>query len=497
MGKSESNLKSLLKYAGYLVLAFIIGFPHLVLARYTIPGADDFSCANAVEIYRQNHNVFASALAYTRDVYQTWQGTYTGEMIMGLEPSVRESFTGIRIIMVLSVILFIAAVILLMHTICTKFFGLTSGQGWAAGILAEYIALNISLTGELFSWYTGAAVYTFPLIAFLFCLSFSIISYYNRKMIFAVLAAGFGIVGAGGSLEVVAFGCAAFLVLLAVYTVGTGKIKGNIRKLLFFYIPFILTVAGALVNTAAPGNFARKNAMEAGGHLEVVPSFTSSWYNLVTHIGGLITAYLLPLVLVILFVICVVSVSKVTVNGKTLIAAIAGAFFITIVTIFPVILGYGSYNIDAYVSSTRIIYMFDLAIVLVLMVLVCFVAMYIKDLLRRNNVSVKDQMYKSFVILFAIAIMFSGEVFKNYNNGMSMKIIDDLKNDRIQIASQQIASIYDKVDEAEDGSDVSLTEPVIPGTVLYIPLYIDYPAYFANAEVANYYHVNSFSIYYG
>ena len=71
MGKSESKLKSLLKYAGYLVLAFIIGFPHLVLARYTIPGADDFSCANAVEIYRQNHNVFASALAYTRDVYQT------------------------------------------------------------------------------------------------------------------------------------------------------------------------------------------------------------------------------------------------------------------------------------------------------------------------------------------------------------------------------------------------------------------------------------------
>ena len=128
MSKSRSGLKSFLKYLGYLVVAFILGYPHLELARFTIPGADDFSCANAVDIYRENHNVFASALAYTRDVYQTWQGTYTGEMIMGLEPSVRESFTGIRIIMVLGVVLFVASLILLLHTICTRFFGLTSGQ---------------------------------------------------------------------------------------------------------------------------------------------------------------------------------------------------------------------------------------------------------------------------------------------------------------------------------------------------------------------------------
>ena len=98
MNKSGSFLKSVLKNLGYALLAFIIGYPHFVLASYAIPGADDFSCANAVSIYRENHNVLASALAYTRDVYQTWQGTYTGEILMGLEPSVRESFTGIRLI---------------------------------------------------------------------------------------------------------------------------------------------------------------------------------------------------------------------------------------------------------------------------------------------------------------------------------------------------------------------------------------------------------------
>ena len=62
--------------------------------------------------------------------------------------------------------------------------------------------------------------------------------------------------------------------------------------------------------------------------------------------------------------------------------------------------------------------------------------------------------------------MFSGQLIINYQNGMSMKIIDDLKNERMQIASRQMADMYARIDEAEDGTDVIMTEPVLPGTVL-------------------------------
>lgn len=495
MNKSGSLIKGVLKNLGFALLAFLIGYPHFVLASYAVPGADDFSCANAVSIYRENHNVLASALAYTRDVYQTWQGTYTGEILMGLEPSVRESFTGIRLILIACVALFIASVIFLIYTVCTKFFKLSTGKAWAAGLLSEFIVFNISLTGELFSWYTGAAVYTFPLIAMLFCLGFSIRSYYDQKIVYAVLAGVFGIIGAGGSLEVVGFGCAAFLVLLVIYAIGIKDIKKNIKRVLFLALPFVFTVAGALLNTAAPGNFKRHDAMQASGALELVPSFTSSWYNLITHIGGLLTAYLLPLVLLIVFVICLTSVSNFAVSGKTLLGAIAGALFITLITIFPVILGYGSYNIDAYLSSSRIIYTFDFVISLTLILLAAVIAFYVKDLLKRNNISAREQTYKSLILVIGIVIMFSGQLIINYQNGMSMKIIDDLKNDRMQIASRQMSDMYAKIDAAEDGSDVIITEPVLPGTVLYIPLYIDYPEYFANLEVANYYGVNTFSLY--
>ena len=492
MSKTNSFFKSLLKNLGYAAIAFIVGFPHMVLASYAIPGADDFSCANAVSVYRENHNVLVSAIAYTRDVYQTWQGTYTGEMMMGLEPSVRESFTGIRVILVIGVILFIASLIGLFYTIGTKFLKLTSGQAWAVGILAEFIAFNISLTGELFSWYTGAAVYLFPLIAMFFCLTFSIRSYFDGKIYNAVLAALFGVIGAGGSLEVVGFGCATYLVLLIVYAIGIRNIKNNIKRVIFLVLPFVFTVAGALFSTMAPGNFARHDVMEEGGKLEMVPSFISSWYNFISHIGGLLTAYLLPVILALVFVICLCSVSKVAVSGKMLTGGVVGAVFIVVVTIFPVILGYGSFNIDAYLSGARIIYTFDLVIVLAAIVVVSLLAFYIKDLLKRNNVPVREQAVKSVVLIVTVLLLFSGEVVKNYNNGMSMKIIDDLKNERIQIASAQMTEMYKKIDDAEDGSDVVLNEPVLPGTVLYIPLYIDYPDYFANAEVADYYNVNSF-----
>ncbi len=494
MDNKGSFLKTVLKNLGFAIIGFIIGYPHFVMASYAIPGADDFSCANAVSIYRENHNVLASALAYTRDVYQTWQGTYTGEILMGLEPSVRESFTGIRLIMMACVALFIISLVYLVYTVCTKFFGLSSGKAWAAGLLAEFIAFNISLTGELFSWYTGAAVYTYPLIAMMLCLAFSIRSYFDRKIVYAVLAGIFGVIGAGGSLEVVGFGCAAYLVLLIVYAVGIKNIKANIKRVIFLALPFVFTVAGALLNTAAPGNFKRHDAMEASG-LALVPSFTSSWYNLITHVGGLLTAYLLPLVLLIVFFICMCSVSKTVVTGRMLVGAVVGTLFITMVTIFPVILGYGSYNIDAYLSSSRIIYTFDFVICVSLIVLTAFIAFYVRDLLKRNNINAREQAYKSIILVIGIVIMFSGQLIINYQNGMSMKIIDDLKNERMQIASRQMTDMYAKIDEAEDGTDVILTEPVLPGTVLYIPLYIDYPEYFANLEVANYYNVNSFSLY--
>ncbi|MBR1797011.1 MAG: hypothetical protein IJ757_03225 [Clostridiales bacterium] len=491
-GKKNSRFKECLKYIVVIAIAVIIAFPHLIMTTYAIPGADDFSCANAVSIYRENHNMVASAIAYTRDVYYTWQGTYTGEFIMGMEPSVRESFTAIRVILFLSVVLFAASLIMLVYIICKRFFGLSSSKAIAVSLLAEFTAFNISVTGELFSWYTGMAVYTIPLIAVLFCLAFSIISYYDGKLIYAILASVFGVIGAGGSLEVVGFGCMALLVLLVVYTMGIKNIKANIRRLIFLYVPFVLTVAGALFNTLAPGNFVRQESMTNSGSFKT--ALITSFLNFNTHVSFILTTYILPLVLLVVFIICICSDSKISIDGSKLVLAVIGAVVIPVVTIFPVILGYGSYNVDAYISSSRVIYIFDLVISLSLIILDGILALYLKELLRRNNINAKEQMHKYLILVIALLLVFSGNVVQNYNNGMSGRISEDIKGERMHIVSERFTDVYRQINEAEDGTDVYIVMPDdLPDTELYVPLYIEQPEYFANKEVATYYNVNSFT----
>ena len=282
------------------LLAGLISVPHIMLASFSVPGVDDFSCANAVDIYRANHNSLISAILYARDTYLTWQGTYTGEIIMGLEPSVRGSYMPLRLILILSVVLFVAGIIFMAFTIARKFFGLSRNLSFGVALIAEFIAFNISPTGELFSWYTGAAVYTFPLIAFLFALSFSILSYYEGKKVYAVLAGICGFIGSGGSLMIVGFGCASYLVLILIYAYVIGLKKSNMNRFMELLIPFIVTVIGALICVAAPGNYIRK---EVSGSIHVPNAIFYSGVNSLSHVCFMIMNYMLPVCFVICFVI--------------------------------------------------------------------------------------------------------------------------------------------------------------------------------------------------
>ena len=196
----------------------------------------------------------------------------------------------------------------------------------------------------------------------------------------------------------------------------------------------------------------------------------------------------------IVFIICICSESKVSVCANKLVLSILGAVIIPVVTIFPVIYGYGSYNIDAYISSSRVIYVFDFVICLALIELTSVFAFFMKDLLKRNNVNVKEQMYKYLVLIVAFVLLFSGNVIGSYNNGMTAKLCEDIKGETMHVVSDRFTDVYRQIEEAEDGSDVYIVMPDdLPQTQLYVPLYIDYPDYFANMEVAKYYNVNSFT----
>lgn len=470
------------------ILAGLFAVPHLVLASYSVPGVDDYSCANAVDIYRANHSFLVSAILYARDTYFTWQGTYTGEILMGLEPSVRNSYTALRLILILSVVLFVAGVVLLTFTIAHKFFGLSRNSSWAIALLSEFLAFNISPTGELFSWYTGASVYTFPIIAYLFALSFSILSYYEGKKVFVVLAAICGFIGSGGSLMVVGFGCSSFFVLVLIYTYILKPKKSNFNRYIRLVIPFVVTVIGALICVAAPGNYVRQ-----GGSMHIPESFFYSGVNVLTHVCFMIRHYLLPLCFVIAFIIGLVANRRV-ISKEKVFFGILGFCFITTVTAFPVILGYDSYCFEAYTNSDRVLYVIDFIICILVLLLALLLGGYISGVMKHFEYDVKKEMVKFIPTLIIIFMLISNGLVQNFLNGMSMKILDDLMNRRVQIVSMVMEDIYREIASSNEGEDVHVYRPVNPYTVMYAPQYVLDNEYFGNAEVAKYYHVNSFTM---
>ena len=468
------------------ILAFFIGFPHIMMASYSIPGVDDFSCLNAVDIYRANHNYIVSAILYTRDAYLTWQGTYTGELLMGLEPSIRNSYTGLRVILVLSVIVFLAGLLFLTYIIARKFFDLSRNFSWAFALISEFIALNITATGELFSWYTGAAVYTYPLAAFLFALPFSILSFTSGKKVYAVLAAVFGFIGAGGSLMIVGFGCAAYLVLLLVYAYEIKPTKSSWKKMVPLVVPFVITVAGAIFSTVAPGNFIRQ-----GGSMHVPQSVFFSGVNVLSHVCFMILNYLLPVFVVICFIFGMVVVKKEISKNKLLMALLAFCF-VTCVTAFPVILGYDIYCFEAFVRSDRVLYVIDFIICIFALVLAMLLGSFVRGVMEKYKFDVKQEAVKIIPLIVIVFLFVSNGLVQSFLNGMTMRILDDLKNERIQNVSIAQADIYREISTNGPRDVAWIVRPEFPQTVMYVPFYSFAYDYFGNLEVAQYYGCDAF-----
>lgn len=467
-------------------LAFFISFPHMIMARYSIPGVDDFSCLNAVNIYRENHNYLVSAILYARDAYLTWQGTYTGEIIMGLEPSVMNSYFGLRFILVLSVILFVTGLIFLTYNIANKLFRLSRNYSWAFALLCEFIAFNITATGELFSWYTGAAVYTFPLAFFMYALAFSILSFSSNKKLYIVLASIFGFVGAGGSLMIVGLGCACFLVLVLFYTYLIKPKKSNMKRYISLIIPFIVSLVGALICVAAPGNYIRQ-----GGEMHIPQSFFYSGVNVLAHVNFMILNYLLPICFVICFVLGMVVFNK-KISGNQLLMAVLGFCFITSVTAFPVILGYDIYCFEAFVRSDRVLYVLDFVICTCALILALLLGSFVRSIMEKYSFDVKREMVKIIPLIVIVFMFISNGLVQSYLNGMTMRILDDLKNQRMQNVSIAQEDIYREISTNGPKDVAWIVRPLFPETVLYVPFYSFEFDYFGNEEVSNYYNVDAF-----
>ena len=245
------------------VLAVVL-LPLFVIAHYNFISVDDYTFAkNAMLVWNETHSVFkvlVAQIAYAKECYFTWQGTYFSEWFV-------TSLIGIfgRDAYYVGTYLSLGGLVLAEGAGIMVF--LTKGMGadkYRAGVItAGCLCMQVLLTPvpvEAFYWFCGAVMYTFS-HALAWLLVTALFFFYNKREAAkwkVILLEGVILllcVAVGGGNYITAL---TVLILHVLYVIWMFW-KKHPRKIpalcnaVFFLAAFLL-------NVAAPGNLARQQS---------------------------------------------------------------------------------------------------------------------------------------------------------------------------------------------------------------------------------------------
>ncbi len=239
-----------------LILLVLLLIPLFFLSHYAVPAADDFSfsCEThaAVKSGGGLFAILAGALSKTKEVYTSWQGSFSAVFLMTLQPSV----WGFRFYRLTTYIMVIPLIASLFFFCLRMFSGIFHAEKSLSGSIAAIAAIActqfLPSPNQAFYWFNGAVYYTFA-FALMLTLIACLIGYYlyggrGRLAVSCVLAF---IIGGNNYvtalLSVILLFCTVVFLLL---------FRKQSRKPLL--LPFFFLLAAFLMNTLAPGNAVRQ-----------------------------------------------------------------------------------------------------------------------------------------------------------------------------------------------------------------------------------------------
>lgn len=281
-----------IKWLSFIALAALL-LPLLLLGRYAVPAADDFSYGAPAHLaFVESGSVLAAAAAAadkTAESYMSWQGTFAAIFLMAMQPAVFS-----EALYALTPLIMLAALIIGTFVFCRAFFAELLGLDKDLGDIIA--ALLCTLSTQLipspvqgFYWFNGAVYYVFfhglMLLACAVGIRLVKSGGHFRAAALCVLA-----LFIGGGNYVTAL-CSAILVVCALLLLWFEK-NPCWRRLV---LPAIVLFAAFALSIAAPGNAVRQAAQEDSlGPVQAVLSsfacgvkYAAQWFSLPV-IGGLL-----------------------------------------------------------------------------------------------------------------------------------------------------------------------------------------------------------------
>lgn len=378
-------------------------------AGCTVLSGDDFTHGVRVGAFHVSlSKYFIASLLYVKDLYMDWQGTFFSMFLQAfLSPINNFGLPQLRAVMVGNALFFFAALLALLW-VGLSFFRTDEehSSGGTASVNSRLVFLrlliltaffvtimNTEVYSEIWFWFSGAVAYSMPFSVLLVALTLILLlnrqkAGSRRKTGYAVCAGILLFLSSGGSLAVAGVGCYTALLLTAAFfllsrknssaysglpqanfATGRSSIRWNLAV-------FAAGVAGALINVAAPGNFARHDET-AGAGLHFGRAVGCAVRMFVEETGRLFRETMLGLVFLFLIAMGLYLAGKCRIALKEYGIATVFALAAGPVAYFPVALGYGSYYIP-----NRCYFVIDAALVISLLNLALFVGVSFQRILK-------------------------------------------------------------------------------------------------------------------
>lgn len=454
----------------------ILTLPLLLGSFYALPSADDFSNANDVYNFLQNHNSFIAACKMTWSTYLTWQGTFTGcFFIYFFRPFEMMGLIGLRLFLCLNVVLLLGSILWFGHHLTKNLFGLKNRN---CLLLFELVLVFVSFMvcrggQEIFYWYTGACVYTMPISLTFCCFAFYLRFLWEKKsrinmIVLCILA----FMTSGGVLQTTAILCYGMLTAWGCYFY-THKNRDGILA----GVPFMAALAGALINALAPGNFVRHSNIEEGIH--IFRAIKNVFLLTVSWVKGILMWDLWLYLMILCVMLGLYMVKKhVTRDRKHYPIAFFVIFFVgMMISLFPVCLGYGGDSL-----APRNVYICDLYLGVGGAVCALEFGGWLGQ--EKGYLISKEGFFLTFICVMLIFFK-TGEYGKLFEEAAG-KTFYQLRSGEIKSCSEEWLIILDEIENSEE-QNVVVQVPEIPGTILKTPGLSEDENWWVNQAVAQYY----------
>ena len=242
-----------------LILLILSLIPLILLGRYSYPTGDDFYYgAETHLVWESTHSIIQTlktAIDGVKETYLTWQGSYSGLLLMHLAPNVF-SINAYHFVPLVIILLLCGGIFFLLNPLLCKLLSANVSEWITVSSVISFMCVQtVAYRSDSFYWYNGSMYYTgfFAVTLFFFGL---VLRYMQGIKKITLLPLFLLAIFLGGGNYVSLLPC--MILLLAITAFQIARKKEKAIGLSFISLTLLVSFA---FSALAPGNSVRQDGM--------------------------------------------------------------------------------------------------------------------------------------------------------------------------------------------------------------------------------------------